>query len=221
MDLQTAIDGALVMVLLLDLGLLTLGRLATAIKALALQCLVLAPLPLAAEAMHGSVGGHGWLILGATIGLKVFLIPWVLLRAIRTGEIHREIEPLVGFTASLAIGAGLLAVAFAVGGGMRAPGLSISPLLAPAGLGTVAIGLLIMISRVKAITQVVGYLVVENGVYIFGLLLVGRMPALVEMGILLDLFVAVFIMAIVVHHIRRTFDHIDTHLLGGNGEASS
>jgi hydrogenase-4 component E len=77
----------------------------------------------------------------------------------------------------------------------------------------VLIGLLVLVSRLKAITQVVGYLVLENGIFLFGLLLLEQMPVLVELGILLDLFVAVFIMGIVVHHIRREFDHMDTHLL--------
>jgi hydrogenase-4 component E len=65
----------------------------------------------------------------------------------------------------------------------------------------------------KAITQVLGFLVVENGIFILGLLLLKQTPLLVEMGILLDLFVGVFIMAIVVYQIRREFDHMDTHLL--------
>jgi hydrogenase-4 component E len=55
---------------------------------------------------------------------------------------------------------------------------------------------------------------VENGIFVFGLLLLERMPVLVEIGILLDLFVAVFIMGIVAYHIRREFDHMDTYLLG-------
>ena len=62
-------------------------------------------------------------------------------------------------------------------------------------------------------TQVIGYLVLENGIYLFGLMLLHEMPILVELGILLDVFVGVFVMAIVVYHIRREFDHIDTHVL--------
>lgn len=88
-----------------------------------------------------------------------------------------------------------------------------SDFLLPVSAATILVGLLILISRVKAITQVVGFLVVENGIYLFGLMLLKRTPLLVELGILLDLFVGVFIMAIVVYHIRREFDHMDTHLL--------
>ena len=65
-------------------------------------------------------------------------------------------------------------------------------------------------SRRKAITQVVGYLVLENGIYLFGLMLIEEMPLLVEAGILLDLFVGIFVMGIVINHIRVAFDSLDT-----------
>ena len=86
-------------------------------------------------------------------------------------------------------------------------------LLIPAALATVLIGLLVLVSRTLALTQVVGYIVVENGIFLFGLTLVREMPLLVELGILLDVFVGVFVMGIVVYHISRTFDHIDTQEL--------
>ena len=69
-------------------------------------------------------------------------------------------------------------------------------------------GLMVLITRAKAITQVVGYLMLENGIYLFGLTLSERVPFLVEVGVLLDVFVGVFIMGIVVFHINREFDSI-------------
>ena len=75
------------------------------------------------------------------------------------------------------------------------------------------IGLLVLATRAKAMTQVVGYLVLENGIFIFGLLLVERMPFLVEVGVLLDLFVGVFVMGIIINHINREFDSLDPHRL--------
>ena len=70
------------------------------------------------------------------------------------------------------------------------------------------IGLLVVITRTKALTQVVGYLMLENGIYLFGLTQAQRVPFLVEVGVLLDVFVGVFIMGIVVFHINREFDSI-------------
>ena len=78
------------------------------------------------------------------------------------------------------------------------------------GAATVIIGLVVLITRRKAVTQVVGYLVLENGIYVFGLSQVERVPFLVEAGVLLDIFVGVFIMGIVVFHINREFDSIDS-----------
>jgi hydrogenase-4 component E len=75
------------------------------------------------------------------------------------------------------------------------------------------IGLLTLVSRVKAVTQVVGYLVMENGIFLFGVLLLEAMPYLIELGVLLDLFVGVFVMGIVIFHINRAFDHIDVDQL--------
>jgi hydrogenase-4 component E len=162
------------------------------------------------EAMHGA---HTFAIAAGTVGLKVFLIPWILLRVLRTGEIHREIEPFVGFTTSVMIGALIIIASFAFAKGMPLPTQAPTDLLLPVSLATLFNGLLIMVSRVKAITQVLGYLVAENGIFIFGLLWIEQTPVLVELGILLDLFVGVFIMGIVVYHIRREFDHMDTNLL--------
>ena len=81
-------------------------------------------------------------------------------------------------------------------------------LLVPVAFATLLTGLLVLISRSKAVTQVVGYLMLENGVFLFGLTLVRRIAFLVEVGVLLDVFVAVFIMGIVVFHINREFDSI-------------
>ena len=65
-------------------------------------------------------------------------------------------------------------------------------------------------SRFKAITQVIGYLVMENGIFLFALLLLDRTPLLVEMGIFLDIFVAVLVMGIVVNHINEEYDDTNT-----------
>ena len=73
--------------------------------------------------------------------------------------------------------------------------------------------IVVLVTRTKAVTQVVGYLFVENGIYLFGVSLVAEMPVLVEMGILLDVFVGVFVMGIVMFRINREFDHLDTQNL--------
>ena len=78
---------------------------------------------------------------------------------------------------------------------------------------TALLGFLMLVARKYAVTQVVGYLMLDNGVFIFGQSLAGALPVVVEVGILLDLLVAVFVMGIAIHHISREFDHIDTRAL--------
>ena len=70
-------------------------------------------------------------------------------------------------------------------------------------------GLFLIISRKRAVSQVLGFLVLENGIYTFGVGVAARTPLLVEAGVLLDVFVAVFVMGITIFHISREFDHIE------------
>jgi len=214
MTAQTLIDTVLVLVILLNLGMLGVSRLSTLVRLFALQSLLLAFLPLAESLLHGELSGaHGLLIAGGTIGIKVILIPFILLRIIRTGEVHREVEPFIGFTASVFVGALLVIGSFTVATRLPLPIEPLSKLVVPVSLSVLLLGLLTLVSRLQAITQVLGFLVVENGIFVLGLPLLKQTPLMVELGILLDLFVGVFIMAIVVYHIRREFDHMDTHLL--------
>jgi hydrogenase-4 component E len=80
-------------------------------------------------------------------------------------------------------------------------------------MATLAMGFLLLITRLKAITQVIGYLILENGIFLFGILLAEAMPLMVETGVLLDMLVAIFVMGIVMNHINREFSSINTEKL--------
>jgi hydrogenase-4 component E len=121
--------------------------------------------------------------------------------------VRREVEPLIGYMASVILGAVALAIAFAVANVLPLHMVG-TDLLVPVALVTVMIGLIVLITRSKAVTQVVGYLMLENGIFLFGLTQSERVPFLVEIGVLLDVFVGVFIMGIVMFHINREFDSI-------------
>jgi hydrogenase-4 component E len=200
----------LVGVLLLNLFMLGTSRIRALIQAAALQGVVLGVIPLL-------IGTHrDWnagLIAIATVVLKGSLIPTMLYRALREAQIKREVEPLIGFVPTMLLGAlgTLLSVAFA-------SGLPLEPehrelLIVPASFSTVLTGFLLLTTRIKAITQAIGYLVLENGIFIFGMLLVEAMPFLVEIGVLLDLFVGIFVVSIIIHHINREFASLDTRRL--------
>jgi hydrogenase-4 component E len=215
---QTALLAA---VLLTDFRLLGGSRLVALIRIAGIQGALLGGL-----AALGSLSNPdlALLLAATTITVKGLLLPRLLLRAIRRLEIRREVEPLVGYSASLILGVIGLAAAFGVGAELRLPSAEASALVVPTALFTGMTGLFLIVARRKAILQVLGYLVFENGVYAFGLAVAHEEPFLVQLGVLLDLFVAVFVMGIIVFQIQRDFDHIDVDRLAAlheGGEAGA
>jgi hydrogenase-4 component E len=193
----------LFLVVLTDFTVLGMSRLSACIRAIAVQGFLLGILPLA---LFGWQTHTVTLAIGTVI-VKGVVLPAFLRWAIREAKVRREVEPLIGYMASVLLGTAALALAFAVSDVLPA-GPRVVDLLIPAALVTVMIGLTLLITRTKAVTQVVGYLMLENGIYLFGLTQLERVPFLVEIGVLLDVFVGVFIMGIVVFHINREFDSI-------------
>jgi hydrogenase-4 component E len=203
------VDLTFILVVVLDFFFLASSRLGAAIRAVAIQGALLAALPLllAGEGHHL---GHAVLLAVGALALKSLLIPWMMFRAIREASIRREMEPIVGFVGSMVLGGIGVALAFAFSSRLPLPGGDAHSFLVPTALSTVWTGLLLVVSRKKAVNQVLGFLVLENGVFVFGLLLSGFMPVMVEAGVLLDLFAAVFVMGIVMFHINREFSSLDT-----------
>jgi hydrogenase-4 component E len=204
-------DFMLILTILLSLFALGTSRVGMTIRIFAAQSAVVAFLPWLARG--GAPGFHQIFVLVATLLIKAILIPGYLFRTLRRLMIHRDIEPLIGYGTSLFAGAALVALAFAIAAGLPLPTGAPSRLLVPASLSALLLGFLLIVSRTKAVSQVVGYLIAENGIFLFGVSLLHEMPLLVEMGILLDIFVAVFVMGIVIFRITREFDHMDTHNL--------
>ena len=204
-------DLILVCIVLTSFVLVGASRLGTCIRIVALQGILLGLLTLADTGSELSLRGP---VLALTIGgLKGVIFPWLLLRVLRDADVRREVEPFVGFRISLLLVT--LGLAFSLALGARLPHLSpaTSPLVLPVAFFTILVGLFIIVSRRKALTQVLGYLVLENGIYAFGVGVVAGTPMLVELGVLLDLLVAVLVMGIAVFHINREFNHIDTDQL--------
>ena len=204
------LDPLLIVALALNFVTLGVSRIRGVINAVALQGTLLGMLPLL---VHPQIGLRGVLLVLVTMSLKGLVIPRLLFHAIREANIQHEVKPVVGFTSSLllgAVGTGLaLAFSFSLPLADEHTGL----LLVPASLSTVWAGFLMLTTRRKAIMQVLGYLLLENGIFLFGLLLLEAMPFLVEVGVLLDLFTGVFVMGIIVHHISREFASISTEHL--------
>jgi len=199
-------DQLLVLVLLINFISLGTSRLNFSIRAVAAQGVILGILP-------GLIHPFSWHLVGITAGIiaaKGFFIPLLLNRAMRFAEIKHEVEPFLGYVPTLLLGALFTALSFGF-----ADKLPLLPehkdyLFVPASIATLMSGFLILTTRRKAISQVIGYLILENGIFIFGLLLAGAMPVMVEVGALLDLLVGTFVMGIVLNHISREFSSLDT-----------
>jgi hydrogenase-4 component E len=202
-------DQFLVLVLLINFISLGTSRLIFSIRAVAVQGVILGILP-------GLIHPFSWHLVGITTGIiaaKGFVIPLLLNRAVRSAEIKREVEPFLGYVPTLLLGALFTALSFGFAGKLPLLPEHQNYMFVPASIATLMTGFLILTTRRKAISQVIGYLVLENGIFIFGLLLAEAMPIMVEAGALLDLLVGTFVMGIVINHISREFSSLDTSRL--------
>jgi hydrogenase-4 component E len=192
-------------------ALLGTSRIGACIRWLSLQGIVfgLVPIIIAPGVADGGLGPRVLLLAAGNIALKGVIFPLILLRLRARANYHREVEPFIGFVASLLFGVVALAVSLWLALALQ-PALHHAPfLMVEAAIFLVAIGLFIIISRRKALMQVIGYVVLENGIFVFGVITVVATPLLVELGVLLDAFVAVFVMGIAIFHINREFGSID------------
>lgn len=204
------LNALLVIILVLNLFALGTSRILSVIRIVAAEGVLLGALPLL---LYESIGLPEALAAAVGILIKGLLIPSIMTRALRDVVIKKEVQPIIGLLPSIILGA--LGTGFAL---IFANRLDMAPfqggtLIVPAAFATIFVGFIILTTRVKALSQAVGYLVLENGIFIFGLLLVDAMPLVVEMGVLLDLFVGIFVIAIMVKHINRAFSSTDTSQL--------
>jgi hydrogenase-4 component E len=199
--------------LAMGLNLIALGssRLPSLIRAMSVQGVVLGLMPLLMEGKK-----LNWpvvLVVLATIVGKGVVIPGMLRRATRAANVEREIEPFIGFVPSLLLGAGGTIAAVALARALPLLPEHAGSLVVPGAIASVLTGFILLIGRAKAISQICGYLILENGIYLFGLLLIHSTPLLVESGILLDVTVGVFVIGVIMDRIQRAFDSLDTRKL--------
>lgn len=199
----------LLLVLLFNFLLLGSSRLGALIRTAAAQGAILAALVIILQ----GISLHSFSLMSIVFVLKGVIIPWYLFRAMAQVKIRREVEPLIGFIPTLLLGGVITALAFTLAKSLPLLDDHSQSLLIPVALATLGTGFLLLITRRKAITQVVGYLVFENGVFLIGLLFIDAIPLAIEAGILLDLLVGVFVMGIVLNHINREFSSISTEKL--------
>jgi len=209
--METLFEVIILLLLLINFRLIGTGKIMVSLKMLALQALSINILPWLTANETTT-----WIlivVIGSTI-IKVGLLPWMLTRVMRQAKIDRESRPFVGTTRSLLIGLGLLGLSWLAADSLMMPvSGSVDTLLTSSALFTMLSGAYLLCTRRTAIMQVIGFLVLENGVYLFGVVFAIQEPWLVQAGVLLDLLAAVFVMGVMIEHINRAFAHIDTGLL--------
>ncbi|SBW11107.1 putative hydrogenase-4 component E [uncultured delta proteobacterium] len=207
MDIPRTLQAALGIILIIDLGLLATERQIQCIRLLALQGLILGLLPLL-----GDIAPLDWHLLALTaifLMIKAVVLPHVLRRCHATLPQSPPLTPYIGYNRSVL--AGSLGCAFSLWLAVRLP-VPANPLFlaffAPA-VTTVLAGLLVIVTRRKILTQVMGYLVLENGIYLLGVPLARQDAAWLELSVLLDVFVGIFVMIIAVRHLNEAFHSVD------------
>lgn len=204
------LNALFVIILTLNLFSLASGRILSNIRIVAAQGVLLGILPFLVE---GEITFTVLLSSFAAVTLKGLAIPLIMTKALRDVRIKREVEPLIGLMPSTILGAVVTALVFLVFSRYRTAGQDAVSFIIPTSVATILAGFILLTTRYKALSQVLGYLVLENGIYIFSLLLLEGIPFVVEMGMLLDLFVSVFIVSIITNHINRAFSSLDTRVL--------
>jgi hydrogenase-4 component E len=197
-----------VLIAMTNLRLLGASRVVSCVHTVALQGVLLGLLAIVGAKENLAV--HAVAVATVSIVLKGVVFPRLLMRALRQTRLRREVEPAVGFGTSMLLGVLMIGACLWISSRLPLPpGIQASPLVVPAALFTLMVGLFMIVARRKALTQAVGYLSIENGITAFGLGFALKEALLVELGFLLDAFMAVFVMGIIIFHISREFDHID------------
>ncbi len=190
------------------------NRMLSLVRLFALQSVALGLLALAVA--YFADAPHIYIVAVLTLGLKGAVIPWVLLYVMDKIKTDKEVEPLVGIPLSLLLCGVLTIVAFYIAQPIIFTSGAITTLTKNClaiSLAVVLIGFFIMISRKKAITQIMGLLTMENGIFLAAISVTYGMPMIVELGIFFDVLVAVIIMGLFAFRINKTFDSVDTTIL--------
>ena len=211
---------ALALFLIGDLVLAGVSRLRSAIRFVAMQGCVVGILPILLWnwAGEGCPGARIWTVVLVNVLVKGVLLPILLVYAVHKARTRRELEPIVSFPLSQLIVFVIAVGAFVVGRLLQVHTSSVSEMAVSVALTTMGTGLLLICGRKKAITQVLGFLVLENGISVFGSAILLEYGIAVELGILLDVFALVFILGIAVFQISRTFSSTDTNQLNHLGD---
>ncbi|MBI2292688.1 MAG: formate hydrogenlyase [Betaproteobacteria bacterium] len=199
------------LLLLLAFAMLTQRRIVSLINLFAAQGFVLVVSTLVVA--YSTYQSHLYYSALLTLVLKVLLLPWIMHRLIRALNVRWDVEPLINIPATMLIGIVLVIFAF----NLATPISQIAGTVTKSTIGIatacILLAFLMMITRRKAVSQVIGFLAMENGLFLAATSATYGMPMVVELGIALDVLVATLLFGVFFFHIRETFESLDIHHL--------
>ncbi len=199
------------LLLLLAFAMLTQRRIVSLINLFAAQGVVLVISTVVVA--YSTYQSHLYYSALLTLILKVLLLPWIMHRLIRALDVRWDVETLINIPATMLIGIVLVIFAF----NLATPISQIAGTVTKATIGIatacILLAFLMMITRRKAVSQVIGFLAMENGLFLAATSATYGMPMVVELGIALDVLVATLLFGVFFFHIRETFESLDIHHL--------
>jgi hydrogenase-4 component E len=195
------------LMLLLAFAMISQRRVLSLIHLFALQGATL----VACTAVVGYATGqsHLYLSAGITLALKVLLIPWLLHRVINRLSVRWDVETLINIPTMMLIGIVLVIFAFNIAAPIAQLSSSVARGTLGIALACVLLSFMMMITRSKAVPQVIGFLSMENGLFFAAFSATYGMPMVVELGIALDVLVGILILGVFMFQIREQFDSLD------------
>lgn len=208
---QQLLDSCAALLLLLSFAMLSQRRIVTLVNLYALQGAVLAAATLLLAWRTGE--DHLYLSAALTLALKVAFLPWLLHRLIRRLDVYWDTEPLLNVSGTMLAGLVIVVFAFALAQPITRLADTATRSAVGIAISVVLLAFLMMITRRKAMSQVIGFLSMENGVFFGAMSASYGMPMVVELGIALDVLVAVLVLGVFFFQIRERFDSLDLHHL--------
>jgi len=197
--------------LLLAFAMLTQRRVLSLVNLFAAQGLALGVST--AIVAYGTGQGHLYASAGLTLALKVVLLPWLLHRLIRKLDVKWDIEGLINVPTTMLIGIVLVVFSFNLAYPISQLASTVTRATLGIAMASVMLSFLMMITRRKALPQVIGFLAMENGLFFAATSATYGMPMVVELGIALDVLVGMVILGVFMFQIREQFDSLDIHHL--------
>ena len=199
------------LILLIAFSMLTQRRILSLINLFAAQGALLV---LSTAIVAYSTGqSHLYYSALLTLALKVMVLPWILHRLTRALNVQWDVEPLINIPATMLLGIVLVIFAFNLAAPISQIAGTITKSTLGVALASILLSFLMMITRRKAVSQVVGFLSMENGLFFAATSATYGMPLVVELGIALDVLVGTLVFGVFFFHIRETFESLDIHHL--------